>query len=243
MTGLYLSRARLNAGFDALGPILFPNDPAHKMAISHRLVWTLFPPDCKERPFLYREMAPSHAKGRAAQGEIYILSSMEPEDRQGLFDLQTQKFKPRLRRGELLHFRLRANPTAQRSELVDGKRKTRRYDVVMQALYRLPQAERAKARPVAIREAGLGWLIRQGGEAGFSLPDPEGICIDGYEQFDADPEDRRQFQRGRRRPGHSRLDFEGLLQVDEPDRFIEKLARGFGRARAFGHGLMLIKRA
>jgi CRISPR system Cascade subunit CasE len=243
MTGLYLSRARLSAGFDALGPILFPNDPAHKMAISHRLVWTLFPPDCKERPFLYREMSPSHARGRAARGEIYILSSMKPEDRKGLFDLQTQDFRPRLRQGELLQFRLRANPTAQRSEWVGGRRKNRRHDVVMQALRSLPQGERAGARPAIIRRAGLEWLTRQGERAGFSLPRPEALNIDGYEQFDADPEKRRALQPGGRRPGHSRIDFEGALRVEDPDLFVKRLGEGFGRARAFGHGLMLIKRA
>lgn len=243
MTGLHLSRARLNAGFDALGPILFPNDPAHKMAVSHRLVWTLFPPDCKTRPFLYREMSPSHAKGRAARGDIYILSSIEPEDRQGLFDLETQAFNPRLRPDELLQFRLRANPTAQKSEWIDGVRKNHRHDVVMQALYDLPQDERAKARPAVIRQAGLAWLTRQGKGAGFTLPEPEALSIDGYEQFDADPENRRRSRPGGRRPGHSRIDFEGLLKVEDPALFLKRLGEGFGRGRAFGHGLMLIKRA
>lgn len=243
MTELYLSRARLNAGFDALGPILFPNDPAHKMAISHRLIWTLFPRDLKERPFLYRETAPSHAKGRAARGELFILSSVEPDNRQGLFELETNRFAPQIKKGEWLQFSLRANPTVQKSEMVDGRRKTRRYDVVMAALHNLPPEERAKARPEAIRRAGLDWLTRQGVEAGFSLPEPERLRIDGYEQFDADPENRRQTRQGRRRPGHSRLDFEGLLQVEEPGQFVKRLGEGFGRARAFGHGLMLIRRA
>lgn len=243
MTGLYLSRAQLNAGFDALGPILFPNDAGHKMAISHRLVWTLFPSDCKERPFLYREMSPSHARGRAARGTIYILSTLKPEDSRGLFDLDTQEFDPKLSPGELLRFSLRANPTAQNSDRADGKRKSRRYDVVMQELHKLPPDERAKARPEVIRRAGLKWLIRQGENAGFSIPNPEALVVDGYEQFDADPENRRKRPPGERRPGHSRIDFEGLLRVDDPGQFVKRLGEGFGRARAFGHGLMLIRRA
>jgi CRISPR system Cascade subunit CasE len=243
MTGLYLSRARLNAGFDALGPILFPSDQAQKMAISHRLVWTLFPSDMKERPFLYRETAPSHARGRMARGEFIILSSRAPEDSKGLFDLDTKPFSPKLERDEQLQFSLRANPTAQKTEIVDGKRKTRRHDVVMHALYNVPQEARSTARPETIRKAGLEWLTRQGERAGFALPKPEVLSIDGYEQFDADPEHRRQRTASRRRPGHSRLDFEGLLQVSDPELFVRSIAEGFGRARAFGHGLMLIKRA
>lgn len=242
MTGLYLSRASLNAGFDVLGPILFPNDQAHKMAISHRLVWTLFPSTQKERPFLYRETAPSHAKGRAARGEFIILSSLIPEDQNGIFALETKPFSPKLQNGELLQFSLRANPTTQKSEMVDGKRKTRRHDVVMQALHRLPQEKRAQARFETIHKAGLQWLIHQSEQAGFSLPKPEALNIDGYEQFDADPEHRRQVRTTRHRPNHSRIDFEGLLQVNDPELFVRRIGEGFGRARAFGHGLMLIRR-
>lgn len=242
MTGLYLSRARLNAGFDALGPILFPNDQANKMAISHRLVWTLFPHNLKERPFLYRETAPSHAQGRAARGDFIILSSQAPENQQGLFDLETKPFSPKLQQGELLQFSLRANPTTQKSEMVDGKRKTRRHDVVMQALHALPQEDRAKARRETICKAGLTWLSRQGEHAGFSLPKPNIINIDGYEQFDTDPENRRQIRATRHRPNHSRIDFEGVLQVNDPELFVRRIGEGFGRARAFGHGLMLIRR-
>jgi CRISPR-associated protein Cas6/Cse3/CasE subtype I-E len=38
------------------------------------------------------------------------------------------------------------------------------------------------------------------------------------------------------------LDLEGDITVDLPDRFLSKLAHGFGKARSFGCGLMLIKR-
>jgi len=243
MTELYLSRATLNADFDLLGPILFPDDPAHKMAIAHRLVWTLFPPDLKERPFLYREMAPSHAQGRAARGNIFILSKMEPRDERGLFRLESKPFRPDLAVGDRLMFSLRANPTVQRTEIVDGKRKTRRFDIVMHALHDVPKRDRADSRPKLVRAAGLDWLAGQGERSGFRLPARDAIRVDGYEQFDADPENRRPKGEGRRRPGHSRLDFEGLLEVTNPTLLVESIGNGFGRARAFGHGLMLIRRA
>ena len=38
------------------------------------------------------------------------------------------------------------------------------------------------------------------------------------------------------------LDFLGTIEVTEPDQFLEALHRGFGRAKAFGCGLMLIRR-
>ena len=38
------------------------------------------------------------------------------------------------------------------------------------------------------------------------------------------------------------LDLEGLLEIRDPERFLAALAQGFGRAKAFGCGLMLIRR-
>jgi CRISPR system Cascade subunit CasE len=243
MSELFLSRARLKPGHERLGPILFPDNPAARMGASHRLVWAMFPRELKQRPFLYRENAPSHAVAPAARAELMILSRMAPTDAEGLFDIDTKLFAPVLQAGQALRFSLRANPTAQKSVTdVEGKRKSQRYDVVMAALKDVERgAARIEARPQKIQQAGLDWLRRQGDRAGFRLPDAEEVRIDGYEQFDVDPENRR-ATRGRRAV-HSRLEFEGLLEVTEPEAFLRQLAEGFGRARAFGHGLMLIRRA
>jgi CRISPR system Cascade subunit CasE len=244
---LYFSRARLNDNLGRLGPILFPDAPAQRMGVSHRLVWSLFPDGLRERPFLYRDTAPSTATGRAARGEFLILSTIRPEQPKelpALFTLETKAFEPALKAGDRLHFSLRANPTMQRNDksalAAGGTRKTRRFDVVMHALHGLPVgADRARERPRVIRDAGLRWLTRQGEAAGFVLPDPRNIAVDGYEQFAIDPENPRNG----RQPGHSRIDFAGELEVNDPDLFLSRLAAGFGRARAFGHGLMLIRRA
>jgi CRISPR system Cascade subunit CasE len=39
------------------------------------------------------------------------------------------------------------------------------------------------------------------------------------------------------------LEFAGVLTVRDPARFLAALAQGFGHAKAFGCGLMLIRRA
>ena len=41
----------------------------------------------------------------------------------------------------------------------------------------------------------------------------------------------------------STLDFDGLLEVREPAAILPSIARGFGAAKAYGCGLMLIRRA
>jgi CRISPR system Cascade subunit CasE len=39
------------------------------------------------------------------------------------------------------------------------------------------------------------------------------------------------------------LEMTGRLEVNEPEAFLSHLSQGFGRAKAFGCGLMLIRRA
>ena len=41
----------------------------------------------------------------------------------------------------------------------------------------------------------------------------------------------------------SNLDFEGQLEVTDPVVFLEKVKAGFGPQKAFGCGLMLLRRA
>lgn len=241
MSDLFLSRARLGPAHDRLGPVLFPDDPSDRVSVSHRLVWSLFPEGLTERPFLYREAAPAHAGGAAARGEFHVLSTIAPSDGGGLFTVETRPFAPDLRPGDRLRFALRANPTTQRSEQrADGRRRSIRTDVVMRALHPIEKGRaRIEARPELIRAAGLDWLMAQAEKSGFRLPAPENVAIDGYEQFLIDPEGRR----GGRRAVYSRLDFEGELEICDPAVFLERLTTGFGRARAFGNGLMLIRRA
>ncbi|WP_243641924.1 type I-E CRISPR-associated protein Cas6/Cse3/CasE [Rhodovulum steppense] len=46
-----------------------------------------------------------------------------------------------------------------------------------------------------------------------------------------------------RQPQFGILDLEGRIEVTDPEALLARLARGFGRAKAFGCGLMLIRRA
>jgi CRISPR system Cascade subunit CasE len=47
----------------------------------------------------------------------------------------------------------------------------------------------------------------------------------------------------RRQPQFGVLDLAGTIEVTDSDAFLAALAQGFGRAKAFGCGLMLIRRA
>lgn len=231
MSELFLGRARLrrDAVAASLAPLLVPQGDDARAAAAHRLVWALFADDpARQRDFLWREDAP---------GALMTLSSRPPADPHGLFDLDFQPFAPSLAAGDRLGFRLRANPTISRSAS-SGKRGAR-HDVVMDALRRKEggrrkEGERREARPEVVIQAGRAWLAAQGARHGFT-PDAD-VAVDGYDQ-------RRLPRPDNARLRYSVVDFEGVLTVDDPQAFLPALAIGFGRAKAFGCGLMLIRRA
>lgn len=239
----YLTRVRLRRDADvaALAPVLLPMEPDARIGVAHRLMWTLFAdhPD-RRRDFLWRE------EGRGdpllGSGSFLILSRRPPENRRDLFIMEPPKaFEPVLRPGDRLAFALRANPVVSRWENADGVRKRRRHDVVMDRLQG-DDASRGGRRFDATLEGGRSWLTRQGERAGFRLPDPEAVRIDGYGQI------RLPRGPGRRRRVSANdirlsvLDLDGILEVREPDAFLSAVAGGFGKAKAFGCGLMLIRR-
>ena len=81
--------------------------------------------------------------------------------------------------------------------------------------------------------AAREWLASRAPSWGFHLPvEPE---VGAYRQH-ALPKDKGRSIR------FSSVDYEGLLEVTDPRRLIETLAHGVGRAKAFGCGLMLLRR-
>ena len=239
MTGWYLSRARLRPDLAAreLARALLGGDRDASVAAGHRLIWTLFGDDPdRRRDFLWREETP----GALAETRFYLLSARPPEDRLGLFELDPPKpFAPELRPGDRLRFSLRANPVVTRK---DTEGRPCRHDVVMDALQRrgIGSGARAEHRWPVLQEAGRAWLERQGERSGFRLViDGEGrpaLRVDGYDQ--------RVIPRERARPAvFSVVDFEGVLEVADPSSFLAALTRGFGKAKAWGCGLMLVRRA
>lgn len=221
---LWLSRASLrrDAPVRALAPLLLPEEGGARLGAMHRLLWTLFAdgPE-RERDFLWRE---------DNQGKIFILSRRPPVDAHALFELDHRPFAPELASGDRLRFSLRANAVVARG--APGT-PSKRHDLVMDALSQVPRSERAAAREGAVLQAARSWLARIGPGAGF---DPDQIVPVAY--------DRLSVPRGAGRPAvFGIMDIEGEMVVREPSRLLARLAEGFGRARSFGCGLMLIRRA
>ncbi|MDE0097275.1 MAG: type I-E CRISPR-associated protein Cas6/Cse3/CasE [Gammaproteobacteria bacterium] len=234
---MHLTRAVLNrnAGVGSIVPLLNPADPNQALDAHHRLIWTLFPDSEATRDFLWRS---------DGSGRFYILSHRKPVQ-SGLFlTLESTEFSPVLAQGDRLAFTLRANATRDRrmEKCGDGRRRSRRVDLVMDALYSVPGqktlgpdqvSDRPRMRMRIADRVANEWLTAIGDRAGFDI---EKLQVDDYSV--------RQF----RRPGGSLvtfglLDMKGVLLINQPDPFLAALTSGFGRARAFGCGLMLIRRA
>lgn len=215
---------------------------------AHRALWRLFSRGPEQRrDFLFR-----HEVGSSGRPRFYALSTEPPSESAGgrLWLVSTKPFAPRLTPGDRLHFALRASPTVKRAK-AKGER-SRRHDLVMDAK-RQAEAALAPFDPIAaMREAGERWLGGQALRSGFELVrEPveavgeEGLLedhavtllkVDGYRQH-------RLLRNGESAIRFSTLDLEGVLVVRDPAVFVRQVGLGFGPQRAFGCGLMLLRRA
>lgn len=219
---MYLSRACLAESALADSPIWSLTRDEYGY---HQLVWSLFGDEAeRHRDFLYRL---DRAGGRAV---FLLLSERPPEDRAGLFELEIKDFQPRLAQGELLRFLLRANPVVTR----DG----RRHDVVMDAKRRQGWQAASRTERTAeaelVAQAGAEWLAARAERAGFALV-PERLAVKNYHVH--------QLSKRGQKVTLATCDFEGVLRVADPQAFLTALAQGFGPAKGFGCGLMLLARA
>lgn len=220
---LYLSQIRLarSPAMQALAPLLMPQDTAARMSAQHNLLWSVFADGPgRRRDFLWRA---------ERDGSFLTLSARRPMDSDLFEPHRVRAFAPALAVGEQLDFQLRCNATRT-------KRDGARVDVVMDALHALPKGARSEERMRLATAEGGAWLSRQGEKAGFSVLDVEAVdysteVLPGH--------------RGPRKgqPQFGILDLAGRIVVTDPAAFLGQLPLGFGRAKAFGCGLMLIRRA
>ena len=135
----------------------------------------------------------------------YLVSTGEPNPAVKSFDLH-------LAPGQVLAFRLRANPTVKRT--VDGKKKRL-------GLYR--------------EEEQMQWLERKAEQSGFrvlSARTSRQESIGGCIHRDDSTHKLRLLA----------VQFDGLLQVIDPDRLRESVRRGLGSGKGLGFGLLSLAR-
>lgn len=236
----YLTRVclRRDVPAAALREVLLPQGAGQRSASAHRLIWTLFADSSdRARDFLWHE-------GRS--GEFYLLSERIPADQHGLFSVEAPRvFAPSLAPGDRLSFLLRVNATVARSSGPNQRGKP--CDIVMDALKDVPVGSRAESRKELLVGVATRWLSAREAKSGFALAG-ESNEADG-DPMHAGPVRVRGYHveridrgRGAHDLSIGVLDLEGQVEVRDPGALIAAIKRGFGRGKAFGCGLMLIKR-
>ena len=226
---MYFSRIMLNLNTDNRHLARPLYDDSYR---EHQVLWRLFDDDpAAERDFLYRQVI---EYGRI---KYYVLSRRMPVDNNGLWRIDPPKvYDPQLSEGQQLCFMLRANPVVTVATK-SGKRQ--RHDVVMQekqriGYQRIPEKERAPLQQL-VQQSSIKWLSARMDRNGFSF-EPGQVVADGYQQHLSRTRRQKPLIR------YSTVDFQGILTVVNTDRFRRALFSGIGRSKAFGCGLLLIKR-
>jgi CRISPR system Cascade subunit CasE len=268
---LFLSRARLRTGrgeqLSAIAPVLLAGSKGDTVGNAHRILWMLFRDrDEKEpRDFLWREEALGRylILSKRAPGDEHGLFDLQTKEYAPKL-ASGDRLAFALRANPVV---TRKSTNARKKGKADGKGRLRgeRCDIVMDALHGLPkrlredprgESKRAKARDHLTQAAARSWIEKQGERCGFRLLPPR-LDEDGepfpiatnYEVIEI-PRGKTNAATGEWKPEPKTrfaqfgvLDFEGLIEVTDPAAFTKQLAEGFGKAKAFGCGLMLIKRA
>lgn len=245
---LFLSRLTLLRDAPSVAPlidVLAPDDEGRAMAMTHKLMWTLMPEpvrnppesentdsnDSTRTPFLWRA---------DAVDDRYFLLGPEPVAHSPFFRIETKPFAPQLVAGDRLAFSLRLNATVDRivGRKPDGRRLHKRSDIAMDLMLAQEKTgngehnRRAARREPAAQEALTDWLGARGPANGYELGP---ILLEGYRTV--------RLPRSGAPAIFGIFDVSGQLTVTDPQAFLPRLSTGFGRAKAFGCGLMLIRRA
>lgn len=223
----YFSRVRVKPG--AVRSILNQTGDAYR---EHALVWQLFPGDGMPRDFLFRVDVDQ-------QGipVYYVVSQREPSFHDALV-VETRPYDPQLQVGELVRFDLRANPTITASKT--GKR----HDVLTHAKYQARDAGLSPEEVMRrIESAGRQWLVER--SLGLriiadldDLPDglSQSLVVARYQQH------RVRARKHEKELRFATVDYSGLAKVTDPGALRKILFEGAGRAKAFGCGLLLVRR-
>ena len=218
---MYLTRFRMNQKLRGTVRLV---SSAHRM---HAMVLGAFPPDKTQSPVgrvLWRLDTPSRY-----DWTLFIVSPARPsmERFQSMCgwsqepSWQTADYGPfldRLATGQRWAFRLTANPVRTVAR---------------------EHGQRGKVLPHVTAEQQKGWLLERSSRYGFTLSDAH---------LEVTRRERDSFSRGSREHGRatatiSRAQFDGVLEVVDPEVLRTSLTYGIGRAKAYGCGLMTLARS
>ena len=226
---MFFSKATLRPGAARTSAYQSLTSQGHS---AHRLVWSLFGDHAdRNRDFVYRWDA-HHRNGPV----MHVVSEREPDDREGLFRVCTKKYDPQLQEGQVLDFRLKANPVVKKRD-ESGRQYV--HDVVMNAKWEMKQdgtwddCDLTEAE--LIQREGAKWLKRRTKIYGFDI-DSDHVRAEGHRKHTfCKPRNGREVT-------FTTMDLAGRLHVTDPDTFCgEALFGGVGPSKAYGCGLLMVR--
>ncbi|MCF7859870.1 MAG: type I-E CRISPR-associated protein Cas6/Cse3/CasE [Candidatus Cloacimonetes bacterium] len=221
---MYFSKVQLPTGADYF--FFLKESNYSNLYHAHQLLWKMFPNNpVAQRDFLFREQQVNN------QIYYYLVSERKPESVFGL-EIQTKDYFPKISKGDLYRFSLRANPVITRKSL--GKKNSVQHDVLMDAKKEAREKDFSKEVEYNhIRNKTINWLQKKAEANGFSII-PENVSFDQYRQHTLYKKNKQQIK-------FSTVDYYGILEVDDTEMFKKSLFYGIGKKKAFGCGLLLIK--
>jgi len=194
---------------------------------AHRALWRLFAdaPD-RRRDFLFRELDDL---------TFLAVSHREPRDTDGIWRLELKPYEPRLAAGDRLHFSLRANAVRKTR---DEEGRQVRHDVVQDVRTKFEaQGREPPPRLALAQEAGRDWLLSRADALGLQI-EAGTVLAESYRA-----EALGKPAAAGRRATLACMDLRGFGVVKDPERLRQALFDGVGPAKAFGCGLLLVRRA
>ncbi|MDB2387389.1 type I-E CRISPR-associated protein Cas6/Cse3/CasE [Shewanella sp.] len=221
---MYLSKVTLAPSCDMANILLkLQRNGAYS---SHQLLWQLFTQE-EQRQFIFRQE-------QAVNGlpTFFVLSLNEPSLNSDIFQVKSKEFEPKLHEGQRLAFKLRVNPTIC---ITDTNGHSKRHDVLMHAKY---QMKHENGTIVDVKrhmdQAAHQWICDE------KRLEHWGMQLDSLPEIEAYTQHKTLKKLGHRLQ-FSSVDFQGVLTLTQPEKFLSQYANGFGRAKALGCGLMLIR--
>lgn len=213
---------------------------AHELTQSsyaeHQWLWKFFLSSADQtRDFIFRR----HEIEQMPR--FYVVSQRPPAAFSEAWQVQSRVYDPQLLEGQRLSFQLCANPVVTKK---NDAGKSQRHDVVMQAKKQLlterglsfnakwkewPNEDEKPLLYELVQKSCIDWLQSRADNHGFTVMS---ASIDAYQQKRAGKRDIR----------FSTVDFSGELLITDPKLFQQALFNGLGHAKAFGCGLLLVKR-
>ncbi len=187
----------------------------------HTQIWRLFPGEPKEprrtgeeprQGFLFR--VEDNGPGRPAR--VLVQSNRPPVPADGVTLIGSREVHPKPAPGQRLAFLLTANPVRTIKDAEAEQKPGKRRDTC-----RVPLIQEDQQR---------AWLARKFAGAA----EIEAVSLLPHQPLF--------FRRGNRAGKLVTLSFEGVLRVQDPAQLVGLLENGIGPAKAFGCGLLLVRR-